>query len=94
MHHSTDPDFRLPERMRATDPTCPDGYPPGSTFVVLDLVTPWRDEHASLTAAIESARATRFPDDLLIVVYAPGHRLLAVLGADGFPIDDGAIAPR
>jgi len=87
MHHITDPDFILPLRGSAAEPTWPDSYPPGSTFVVLDLVTPWRAEHASLTEAITSAREARFPDDLLIVVYAPGHRLVAVLGAHGFPVD-------
>lgn len=86
MHHITDPDFILPRRM-TPEPTWPDSYPPESTFVVLDLLTPWRAEHASLTEAITSAREARFPDDLLIVVYAPGHRLVAVLGAHGFPVD-------
>jgi hypothetical protein len=92
MHHQiTDPDFILPQRASAADPTWPDSYPLRSVFVVLVLVTPWRAEHASLAEAITSAGAARFPDDLLIVVYAPGHRLVAVLGAHGFPVD-GVIA--
>jgi hypothetical protein len=86
--HLTDPDFILPRRAATTHaaPEQAETYPPDATFVVLDLLTPWRSEHASLREAMTTAQRARFPDELLIVVYAQGHRLIAVLDATGISV--------
>ena len=75
--------------MGVAERTSTKGYPPGTTFAVIELVTPWRIDHASLTEAIRTGCAVRFADELLIVVYDADQRVLDVLGADGVPLDDG-----
>lgn len=78
---TTDPDFPMPR------PPQQASFAPGSTFVVIDLVTPLRSEHDDLTAAMAAAEDTRFPDDKLIVVYS-GTTVVAVLSASGARVDD------
>ncbi len=80
---STDPDFPMPRPPQQQTFACP----PGSTFVVIDLVTPLRSEHHSLDEAMAAAAETRFPDDKLILVYADVV-VVAVLSASGARVDD------
>jgi hypothetical protein len=92
MPHVTDPDFPAPRICAVPEPPDSDCWPAGAVFVVLDLFTPWRSEYPSLAEAIESASTARFPDDLMILVYAADHRCLGVLSASG--IDVGQLLPH
>ena len=79
---ATDPDFPAPKLPRATHPN---EYPASALFVVVDIATPSRIEHTTLDDALADARAFKFPDDLLILVYenAASTHLLDVLSPAG-----------